>query len=182
MRQKTEQAVKTLKEGGIILYPTEGVYGLGCDPFNETAVTRLLKLKKRKVDKGLILIAANWGQVKSLIKIDPTKQKLIKEKRGEPITWVFPATKKAPKWVTGKFKTIAIRVTTHPGAKKICQRFGGPIVSTSANLSRKKSIKKLTQVDKKILAGVDFVVPGSTGNLGKPTEICDVKTGVAIRV
>lgn len=176
MQSKIKQAVKVLRQGGIILYPTEGVYGLGCDPFNETAVLRLLKIKRRNINKGLILIAANWQQVKNLLKINLDKCAASK-KSNYPTTWVFPATKKAPRWVTGKFNSIAIRVTTHPTAKKICQKFGGSIVSTSANLTKKAPVKNPNQVDRDIICNVDFVVRGRVGNLGKPTRICDVATG-----
>ena len=182
MTKKIDQAVKVLKEGGIVLYPTEGVYGLGCDPFNETAVLRLLKIKKRDVSKGLILIAASWDQVKDLVKIDLTKRSIIKSNDSVPTTWVFPSTKETPRWITGKFRSIAIRVTKHPEVKKICQKFGGPIVSTSANITKQLAIKKLTQVDKKILNSVDYILLGKIGVLGKPTQICNIRTGKIIRV
>ncbi len=179
-KNKINQADKILQQGGVILYPTEGVYGLGCDPFNETAVIRLLKTKNRSITKGLILIAANWQQVKGLIKSDLGKRAPSKKNK-EPITWVFPATKKVPCWITGKFSTVAIRVTSHPLAKKLCRKFGGPIVSTSANLTKAKPIKKISELDEKILIGVDFVVSGSLGKLGRPTKICDFRTGKFFR-
>ncbi|MBU0745089.1 MAG: Sua5/YciO/YrdC/YwlC family protein [Gammaproteobacteria bacterium] len=181
MLKKSDQIIKVLQQGGIILYPTEGVYGLGCDPFNETAVLRLLKIKRRDVKQGLILIAANWDQVKDLINLDLKKCKKITEKDSYPITWIFPATKKAPRWITGKFNSIAIRVTSHLVAKNICQGFGGPIVSTSANLSKSSPIKKLSQLDKKVINSIDYVFSGRVGTLGKPTQICEFKTGKIIR-
>lgn len=94
MQQNIKQAIKILKEGGIIAYPTEGVFGLGCDPFNQTAVMRLLKIKQRDVAKGLILIAASWDQVTDLIKLN--NPSLPKPDSKKPITWIFPATKKIP--------------------------------------------------------------------------------------
>jgi L-threonylcarbamoyladenylate synthase len=181
MQNKIKQTIKVLRQGGIILYPTEGVYGLGCDPFNETAVLRLLKIKRRNVNKGLILIATNWQQVKDLLKIN-IEQCAASKKSNYPTTWVLPATKKAPRWITGKFNSIAIRVTSHPMAKKICQKFGGPIVSTSANLTKKAPVKNLKQVDKKIICNIDFVVHGRVGNLGKPTRICDIERAEILRV
>ncbi len=177
---KINQAVKILRQGGIIVYPTEGVYGLGCDPFNETAVLRLLKIKHRSMNKGLILIAANWWQVEDLVKAD-LKQYAVVKKNREPITLVFPTTKKTPCWITGKFSTVAIRITSHPVAKKICQKFGGPIISTSANVAGKRPITKLSLVDKSIMNNIDLVVSGVLGKLGKPTKICDVVTGKVFR-
>lgn len=182
MSNKINKTVKILQEGGVIAYPTEGVFGFGCDPFNETAVTRLLKIKQRDVKKGLILIAANWDQVKTLIKIDLAKYKLLKQNNKKPITWVFPATKKAPAWITGEFNTVAIRVTLHPIAKELCQRFGGPIVSTSANLIGKKPLRDAKQVAKQFLSEVDLIISEKVGALKKPTEIRDITTGKVIRI
>jgi L-threonylcarbamoyladenylate synthase len=172
MKDKTKQAVKILKEGGIIVYPTEGVYGLGCDPFNETAVLRLLKIKKRSVGKGLILIAASWDQIAGLIKVKLKKSDIAKMEKGEPTTWIFPASNKAPKWVIGKFKTIAIRVTSHKLTKKICKQFGGPIVSTSANLEAQSPAISFSQLRKEVVVNADFIIKGRTGGLKKPTKIC----------
>ncbi|MEI8054714.1 MAG: Sua5/YciO/YrdC/YwlC family protein [bacterium] len=175
MYSEINQAVKVLQEGGIIAYPTEGVFGLGCDPFNETAVLRLLKIKQRGVEKGLILIASNWNQVKDLVKID------FKPNSKNPTTWVFPATKKVPCWVSGKFASVAIRVTLHPIAKKLCQKFDGPIISTSANVLGESPMKSAKQVSKQFSRIVDFIVSGRVGNLKKPTEIRDVVTKKLIR-
>jgi len=181
MNNKINHAIKTLHEGGIIAYPTEGVYGLGCDPFNETAVLRLLKIKQRHINKGLILIASSWKQVENLINLDLKKYPVIKLKNQHPITWVFPATKKAPSWIMGKFNSIAIRVTSHPIAKKICQKFGGPIVSTSANLTKQLPITRLNQMDQRLISKVDFILQDRVGRLKKPTKICDIRTGKIIR-
>jgi L-threonylcarbamoyladenylate synthase len=181
MQNEINQAVKALREGGIIAYPTEGVFGLGCDPFNETAVLRLLKIKQRKVEKGLILIASSWDQVKDLVKTNLFKSCTIKPNSKKPITWVFPATKKVPFWISGKFDSVAIRVTLHPVAKKLCQKLGGPIISTSANLVDKDPAKNSKQVSEQFASVVDFIVSGRVGNLKKPTEIREVKTNKIIR-
>jgi L-threonylcarbamoyladenylate synthase len=182
MLKNNNQVARILQEGGIIAYPTEGVFGFGCDPFNETAVMRLLKIKNRKINKGLILIAADWKQVKSLVKINLQQNKIFKQHYNEPITWVFPASKKVPSWLSGKFKSIAIRVTLHPVAKRICQEFGGPIVSTSANFEGEKPAKNVKQVLGDFKDKIDFVVAAKVGKLNKPTEIRDIKTNKIIRV
>lgn len=181
MSKKIDQVVKVLQQGGVILYPTEGVWGLGCDPFNAIAARRLLKIKKRNINKGLILIAANWRQVKDLVQINLAICTNIKAKNKQPITWVFPATKKVPAWITGKFNSVAIRVTSHTLAKSLCKKFGGPVVSTSANLAHQKPAKYLKQVDKNIISQVDFILSGKTGTLCGPTTICDVITNKIIR-
>ena len=92
-----QQAVKILQTGGLIAYPTEAVYGLGCDPFNRAAVSRLCALKKRDANAGFILIAANWKQIESLIetsKIPPEQMRKIQSTWLGPVTWVFPASEK----------------------------------------------------------------------------------------
>lgn len=179
MQQNIKQAIKILKEGGIIAYPTEGVFGLGCDPFNQTAVMRLLKIKQRDVAKGLILIAASWDQAADLIKL--SNLDLPKPDPSNPTTWIFPAAKKIPAWVRGDFKSIAIRVTTHPLAKKLCQKFGGPIISTSANLAGQAPSQNTKQTKEQFAAIVDFILPGEVGGLNKPSQICDIKTRKLIR-
>ncbi len=181
MLKEINQAVQVLKEGGVIIYPTEGVYGLGCDPFNETAVRRLLKIKHRNVDKGLILIAANWHQVKELINLDVKNYPVIK-KTTVPTTWVFPATKKVPRWITGKFNSVAIRVTSHSVTKRLCQKFKGAIVSTSANLARQRSAASIDKINKSVIMGVDFILTAQLGNYGRPSKICEVKTGKILRI
>jgi L-threonylcarbamoyladenylate synthase len=176
------RAIKVLKRGGIILYPTEGVWGLGCDPFNEIAVRRLLRIKRRSIAKGLILVAADWHQIKSLVKVDLLTCDAIKSRDEQPITWVFPATKKVPPSITGKFhSSIAIRITSHQLVKNICQEFGAPLVSTSANLSGDKPVKYLKHITQNIIDRVDYILPGSVGALNRPTQICDVVTGKIIR-
>ena len=148
---------KILREGGIILYPTEGVWGLGCDPFNKTAVQRLLKLKGRSVSKGLVLVTAGWSMVSDLIALDLADYPVLEEV-AEPITWVFPATPMVPPWISGDFGSVAIRATSHEIAREICQQFGGAVVSTSANISSSSPAMKLEDVDRYILDNVDYIV------------------------
>ena len=165
-----------------IAYPTEAVYGLGCDPFNEKSVLRLLEFKKRSVDKGLILIAASWEQIKNLSA--PVDKKLLAKALATwpgPVTWLFPAAKTVPPWIHGKYKTVALRITAHPLAKALCATYGGPIVSTSANLEGDKATTTYTATKKQFAQKIDFIVPGEVGGLPKPTIICDVLSGEIIR-
>ncbi len=177
-----QPAVEVLKRGGIIAYPTESVYGLGCDPFNEKAVMRLLGLKKRSVEKGLILIAADWEQVKSLVK--PIKPYLLKRVLATwpgPVTWTFPAAHGLPQWIRGAHSTVAIRVTAHPIASELCRVFNQPLVSTSANIEGQPPVVKDEDIEKIFPEGIDGVVTGSLGGLAKPTEIRSALTGETLR-
>ena len=178
---KISQAVKFLHDGGIIAYPTEGVFGFGCDPFNEKAVRRLLKIKNRSIDCGLILIVADWQQAIQLVTIDLFKNELLQKNEGQPITWVFPATNKVPQWIRGEFDSVAIRKTTHPIARELCQKLEGPLVSTSANMSGETPKKEVVEGGEEFLSTIDIVMSGAVGELGGPTEIRDIITGRVIR-
>ena len=176
------KAVTILKQGGIIAYPTEGVYGLGCDPFNEQAVLRLLKLKHRSIDKGLILIASHWEQLENLV--EPVADKLLakaQETWPGPVTWVLPANKTVPTWISGVHNSIAIRVTRHLIARALCEAYNKPIVSTSANIEGQPVIRNSKEVREQFPQGIDFIVPGKVGDLKSPTMIRDVLTGKVLR-
>jgi len=177
-----QHAVNVLKQGGIIAYPTEAVYGFGCDPFNQQAVMRLLQIKHRSVDKGLIIIAANWQQVQALAK-PLTKSQLDAAFATwpGPTTWVFPAATTTPNWLTGKHSSIAIRITAHPTAKELCQLFAGPIVSTSANIEGKNPGRDYQTVYQQFAGQVDYIIDAAVGNLPNPTMIKDALTGHVIR-
>lgn len=181
MRQ-TQRAAQILHDGGIIAYPTEAVFGLGCDPFNEKAVMQLLKLKNRSVDKGLILIADEWNALQPLVQhLSPDKMKKILDTWPGPVTWVFPATDIVPSWIRGKHETIAIRVTDHPIAKLICKEFGKPIVSSSANLEGHEPSRNENAVKKIFEDKIDLIVSGFVGDREKPTEIRDALSGKILR-
>lgn len=172
MNNNLNDAVNFLKKSGIIAYPTESVYGLGCDPFNETAVKRLLEIKQRPVEKGLILLAADWEQLKPYI--DTTKlsaEKLATIKASTHTTWLFPKTKKVPTWIHGDSQEVAVRVTTLPLAQQLCQAFGKPIVSTSANYSGESPVKYFADLDTALIDHLDYVLEGETGPLAQPTTI-----------
>lgn len=176
------QAVKTLKEGGIIAYPTEGVYGLGCDPFNVNAIGCLLELKRRSIDKGFILVAANWQQVEPLVEhIEPRLLAQVLQTWPGPVTWVFPAKSLVPNWIKGQRKTVALRVSAHPVIEALCQGFGGPIISTSANIEGQLPACDYRTV-KMTFGEKAVIIKGQVGDHRKPTEIRDAITGEVLRV
>lgn len=175
-------AVKTMRAGGVIAYPTEAVYGFGCDPFNQTAVLKLLALKKRNPRKGLILVASCFEQIKPLITpIAPQLLTHVLETWPGPVTWVFPASDAVPAWVRGDHQTIALRVSAHPIVQQLCDQFCGPIVSTSANLEGELPTRdyRFTQIAFK--NAVDFIINGSVGKLSRPTTIRDAITHEILR-
>jgi len=176
------RAVVVLKKGGIVAYPTEAVYGLGCDPFNLDAVDKLICLKERDKDKGLILIASEFNQVKAFLEeIDPLLEAKVKQTWPGAITWLWPARSSTSSLLKGKYDTLAVRITDHPIASKLCEQFGGAIVSTSANKSEKKAASNSKEVESIFKNQIDFIISGETGGLKSPSEIRDVMTGRIIR-
>ena len=131
-----QQATQALCDGGVIAYPTEAVYGLGCHPFLSEAVHQLFRIKQRQPEKGLILVASDWSQIEMLIEpIPPHIQAHIQSTWPGAHTWLFPASDVVPDWIRGQHNTIALRISAHPIVQALCNKFCGPIVSTSANIS-----------------------------------------------
>lgn len=185
LKQQIDQAVTILHEGGVIAYPTEAVYGLGCDPKNLAAVKRILELKQRQKDKGLILVAASFEQFKDYIQ---PLEKEIEEKlllswknQTSAITWLAPAKKETSEYLKGQFDTLAVRVSHHPIVKKICEQFGGAIISTSANISNQEAARTSEQVKHIFTDKINFIVEGETNVNAQPSEIRDALTDQIIR-
>ena len=175
-------AVTVLRNGGVIAYPTEAVYGFGCDPFNQTAVTKLLTLKKRNPRKGLILVASNFAQIEHLIMpIAPQLLAHVLETWPGPFTWVFPASQLVPAWIRGDHNTVALRVSAHPIVKQLCDQFCGPIVSTSANLEGELPTRDYRATHIAFKDAVDVIIKGAVGKLARPTEIRDAITNEVLR-
>lgn len=181
------QAARCIHQGGIVAYPTEAVYGLGCDPLNAAAVLRLLALKGRSVDKGVILIAANFAQIQPYISALTAEQKQqLDQTWPGPTTWLLPTNPAVPKWIRGEHdhaqgNRIALRITAHPLAKALCETTGYAIVSTSANFSNHPPAKSALTVRRYFDNKLDFILTGALGGLPKPTTIKDLISGKTTR-
>ena len=175
-------AARVVRAGGLIAYPTEAVYGLGCDPRNERAVKRLLALKRRSVHKGLILIAADFAQLEPFLQpLPPSDRARLAATWPGPQTWLVPAKSGVPRWLTGQHDTLAVRVTGHPLAAALCRSCGHPLVSTSANVSARPPARSALAVRRQFGWRLDYVLPGPTGSRAKPTAIQDLRTGQVVR-
>lgn len=179
-------AVDALIQGKVIAYPTESVYGYGCDPFDPVAVARLLALKGRSKDKGLILVAADMTQIEPLLRnLSKTQLAQLEADWPGPVTWLIPDPDQwIPSWIRGSFDTVAVRVSAHPLVGSLCQAWGGPLVSTSANRSGRKPAKSeysLLKARRQTGIGADYIVPGPTQGRSKPSEIKDLQSGRIIR-
>jgi len=168
--------------GGVVAYPTEAVYGLGCDPFDAGAIARLLAMKGRAADKGLILIAADFEQIAGLIEEpDGTVRARLQASWPGFVTWVLPARDYVPQWLTGCHRGLAVRVTAHPVAAELCHQFGGPLVSTSANPTGRRPARDALTVRRYFGSTLGYVVGGRVGGATSPSQIRDGLTGEVLR-
>jgi len=177
-----QQAADRLKEGEVIAYPTEAVYGLGCDPANEQAVRKILSLKNRREEAGLILIADRFECFLPYVQlVGPEKLAAAMASWPGPVTWLFPRGLDVPDFLAGRHATIALRVTAHPICQALCAAFGGAIVSTSSNPSGAPPATSPEEVANYFTGNLAGVVEGSLGDSVKPSEIRDLATGKIIR-
>lgn len=176
------RAAEAIHGGGVIAYATEAVFGLGCDPADEAALAHLLALKVRPPEKGLILIAADVGQLAAYIEpFDAETWARIAPTWPGPNTWVVPAKASLSRLVTGNRDTVAVRVTAHPQVRALCQAYGGAIVSTSANRSGEKPARTVFAVRRAFGDSLDYVLPGAVGSRPRPSVIRDARTGAVLR-
>ncbi|PJG58737.1 Sua5/YciO/YrdC/YwlC family protein [Aeromonas cavernicola] len=184
MANEFELAVTALQQQGVIAYATEAVFGLGCDPDSELAVQRLLAIKQRPVEKGLILIAANVAQLQPYIDLNTLtadQWAQVEASWPGPFTWIMPARATTPAWLTGQFASLAVRVTAHPQVAALCQAFGKPLVSTSANLTGEPPARQVAEFSPSLANQLAYILPGTVGGQASPSQIRDARTGAIIR-
>jgi len=180
--EKIKRAVTHLKEGGVIAYPTEHCFGLGCDPQNPEAIKQLLKIKQRQPEQGVILIASSVLQVSCYVSMDSAvhKQTILDSWPG-PNTWVIPALASVSPLVKGKHEGVAVRVTANTVAKKLCEAYGGAIISTSANRHGEPSLLDAKSVEQVLGQELSYILDEPTGNEASPSTIRDGVTGKRLR-
>ncbi len=177
-----DTAAAIIKDGGVIAYPTEAVYGLGCDPSNPAALQRLIDIKKRAHDKGLILIASDRLQLSPFIQPPTAAIKRLMEKHWPgPVTLVVESKPNTDPLLTGGRSTLAVRVSDHAGVQALCQACAQALVSTSANLSGQDALRSGADVLSQLGADIDAVLDGELGTLAKPTTIIEASTGKILR-
>ena len=181
-RGRLIEALQALRRGGIVAYPTEAVFGLGCDPFDIEAVHRLMEIKQRPPGQGLLLIAATPAQVRPLIgTIDDDRWSAILATWPGPVTWVFPASRRAPACLQADDGTLAIRVTAHPVARALCMAHAGPIVSTSANHRGQRPARTALEVRRRMGNDITAIVSAPVGGLERPSRIYRAIDGSCLR-
>lgn len=177
------QAVHHLHQGGLLAYPTEAVYGLGCDPRNEEAVLRLLALKQRPWQKGLILVAADYSQLEPyLLPLSSEVEQRVFSTWPGPNTWILPARPEVPQWLRGQHRSLAVRISAHPPVAELCRAWGDALISTSANLTGRPPIKRAWQLRRQQLGhSIDAILPAELGQQRQPTAIRDGLSGALLR-
>lgn len=177
------RASAALKQGAVWAYPTEAVWGLGCDPFNEAAVEHILAIKARPRRKGLILVAGAIGQVDYLLASLPDAlHRTPCHYWPGPTTLLLPDPRGlAPEWIKGDHGSVAVRVSAHPVVRRLCLAYGGLLVSTSCNLAGTPPARWSWQVRRRFGAQLDGILPGSVGAAAQPTRILDPVNGVRVR-
>ncbi|MDX1724503.1 MAG: L-threonylcarbamoyladenylate synthase [Pseudomonas sp.] len=180
-RWQIQQAARVVRQGGIIAYPTEAVWGLGCDPWNELAVERLLALKERPMNKGLILVADCIDQFDFLLEDLPDiwQERLAGTWPG-PNTWLVPHQQRLPEWITGEHSSVALRVSDHPLVRELCA-LTGPLVSTSANPAGRPAARSRLRVEQYFPRQLDKVLGGTLGGRKNPSLIRDLISGDVVR-
>ncbi len=176
------QARNVIQAGGVIAYPTEAVWGLGCDPFNQEAVERILALKKRPRSKGVLLISGDPSLFSPLLALLPDERRReVESSWPGPNTWVLPDPGIYPEWVRGQHTSVAVRVTEHPIVRELTAGLSYPIVSTSANTAGQIPARTLLQSRCYFADQVEYYLPGALGGLNQPTSIRDALTGAVLR-
>ncbi|WP_444676777.1 L-threonylcarbamoyladenylate synthase [Halomonas sp. E19] len=182
MADSLDAAVAALRAGGVIAYPTEGVWGLGCDPDNDEAVARLLRLKERDPAKGLILVAATIEQFAPWLEgLPPELHAPLVASWPGPNTWLVPDNGRTHALVRGAHDCVALRVGAHAGVAALCQAYGGPVVSTSANKASEPSAMSAAEVREIFGDELDAILAGELGGLDRPSTIRDLRTGQVLR-
>lgn len=178
---QVQRVAGIVRQGGLIAYPTEAVWGLGCDPWSAAAVDRLLALKERPMHKGLILVAGSIEQFDFLLDDLPERWvgRLASTWPG-PFTWLVPHQERLPAWITGEHDTVALRVSAHPVVRDLCAHTG-PLVSTSANPAGRPAARSRLRVEQYFHAQLDAVLGGALGGRRNPSLIRDLRTGDVIR-
>ena len=183
-RLQPSEVNKVFVEGGVIAYPTEAVYGLGCDPDNLSAIQKLLDIKQRPWQKGLILVASDYQQLKPYIdeaQLTEAQLAFAFSKWPGPFTFVMPIKAGVSKLLCGEFDSIAVRISAHPTVRALCDTVNKPLVSSSANLAGQAPAMSATEIEQTFLTDVNALVLGELGSQRQPSTIIDARSGNILR-
>lgn len=165
------RAEACIRAGGVLAYPTEAVWGLGCDPANDEAISRILELKSRPWDKGLVLVAASLEQLDDwLLPLAAADRAMVMATWPGPVSWVLPCRDEVSPLLRGKHSSLAVRIPDHPLVRALCERVG-PLVSTSANPAGREPARSPLRLRQYFGEQLDAILPGPLGGRKNPSEI-----------
>jgi L-threonylcarbamoyladenylate synthase len=170
-----------VSQGAIFGYPTDTIWGFGCHPMIASGVSRILQIKNRSADKGLILLSSRLEYCAAYVGLDNEQLKPVLSTADHPTTWLIPASENCPLWIRGNYPTVAIRITDHPLLEFLCGQLRTPIVSTSANRSGKATVRNSIQMHKQFGNELDFIVSGFATGSKRPSEIKSLLNGTTAR-
>ncbi|HBL80096.1 MAG TPA: threonylcarbamoyl-AMP synthase [Aequorivita sp.] len=183
MKNEIENCIAVLKKGGLILYPTDTVWGIGCDATNPDAVDKVFKLKQRSDEKSLICLVHDFKMLNEYVENVPEVAYDILKFAKKPTTIIYDDPIRVAENIIAADNSLAIRVTKDEFCKKMIQRFRKPLVSTSANISGEKTPQSYAEIDPLILEGVDYVVNlQHEKKSGKPSAIIKLKNDGSVKV
>lgn len=177
MKADIDKAVEVLQKGGLILYPTDTIWGIGCDATNAEAVKRLYELKQRADSKSMLVLIDTEAKLQSYVDVVPEVAYDLIELADKPLTIVFEGAKNLAPNLLADDGSVGIRVTAEAFSKQLCQRFRKPIVSTSANVSGNPSPSIYSEIDEQIKKGVDYVVEYRQNDAVKKSPSGIIKLG-----
>jgi len=177
LKEEVRKACEILKNGGIILYPTDTIWGIGCDATNEAAVKRVYELKHREDNKAMLVLLDDVGKLASYVEVPDVAYELL-EVNDKPMTIIYPNAKNLAKNLIAPDRTIGIRITSEAFTKALLYRFRKPIVSTSANISGEPSPRCFTEISDAVKTAVDHVVDFRQEETTNPAPSSIIKLGV----
>lgn len=172
---------RAISRGAVFGYPTDTIWGFGCHPQIRDSVARILEIKNRSQNKGLILLSSRLEYCFDYIDADAQQLESVRHPRARPTSWLVPASIHCPTWIRGDFPTVAIRITGHPLIETLCESLQAPIVSTSANRAGRAPARNALQMRKQFAAELDYIVTGFSAGSGRPSEIKFLHDGASVR-
>ncbi|MEO0367303.1 MAG: L-threonylcarbamoyladenylate synthase [Pseudomonadota bacterium] len=184
LNQSLDAAVETIRAGGVIAYPTEHCFGLGCDPFNQVAVERILQIKQRSSAQGVIVIGSERDQFQHLADFSALPATTLAEIERDwpgPFTWLIPKQATAPEWISGQHASVAVRVTANRVCRELLTKLAAPLVSTSANRHGEPALLTAQDCLDELGEELDLIVNTPVGGDSQPSTIKDSLSGAQVR-
>ena len=184
LQEDIKQSIEVLRAGGVILYPTDTIWGLGCDATNELAVKRIYEIKKRADAKAMLTLIDSPAKLQAYVTEIPDMAWDLIELSEKPLTIIYPEAKNLALNLLAEDKSIGIRVTNEIFSKSLCERFRKPIVSTSANISGEPAPQNFSEISNEIKSAVDYIVSFRQKEtaLPKPSSIIKLGAGNLIQI